>query len=142
MTGPGPGTPRGQLLPVIIALVVTLLMRAVANVNRLSMHDFYRWRLADAFAVTREAAEADAAGTARDKVREKFAQATATRLSELTSRDQSGPGHLWHGQHQRAPAGTARAGRVLRHVRPGATSSCTGRWAWMPERCQGPDVGL
>ncbi|HEY2688392.1 MAG TPA: hypothetical protein VGJ50_08110 [Streptosporangiaceae bacterium] len=78
------GYSAGQLLPVIIALVVTLSMRAAANVNRLSMHDFYRWRLADAFAVTREAAEADAAGAARDEVREKFAQATAARLSELT----------------------------------------------------------
>ena len=58
---------------------MTLLARVAVNVNRLSMHDFYRWRLADAFAVTREAAEA------RDPARARamFAQAAATRLSEL-----------------------------------------------------------
>src|SRR6185312_9467094 len=49
-----------QVLLVVIALVVTLLTRAAANVNRLSMHDFYRWRLASAFAITRQAAEATA----------------------------------------------------------------------------------
>ena len=51
------GFSRGQLLLVVIALAVTLLTRAAANVNRLSMHDFYRWRLANAFAITRQAAE-------------------------------------------------------------------------------------
>jgi len=48
------------------------------------MHDFYRWRLANAFATTRRAAqEQDPA-----KARALFADAAATRLSEL--RDQPG----------------------------------------------------
>jgi hypothetical protein len=68
-----------QLLPVAAALAVMLLSRVAVNVNRLSMHDFYRWRLADAFAVTREAAEAKDPATQRRR----FAAATATRLSDL-----------------------------------------------------------
>jgi hypothetical protein len=76
------GFSRGQLLLVVIALAVTLLTRAAANVNRLSMHDFYRWRLANAFATTRQAAEEQDPTRARAR----FADAAATRLSEL--RDQ------------------------------------------------------
>jgi len=86
------GYSAGQLLPVAIALAVTLSMRAAVNVNRLSMHDFYRWRLADAFAVTREAAEADAAGNDRQQVRTMFAEAAATRLSQLPSGRPGDPG--------------------------------------------------
>lgn len=44
-----------QLWPVLIALAVMLLTRLAADVNRLSLHDFYRWRLASAYAVTRTA---------------------------------------------------------------------------------------
>jgi hypothetical protein len=73
------GFSAGQLLPVAVALAVMLLARTTVNVNRLSMHDFYRWRLADAFAVTREAAEE----TNPAKRRQKFAAAAATRLSGL-----------------------------------------------------------
>jgi hypothetical protein len=73
------GFSRGQLLLVVIALAVTLLTRAAANVNRLSMHDFYRWRLANAFATTRRAAEEQDPAEARGL----FADAAATRLSEL-----------------------------------------------------------
>lgn len=73
------GFSAGQLLPVLAAVVVMLLTRAAGNVNRLSMHDFYRWRLADAYAVTRRAAEAQN----RLRARELFAEAAATRLSTL-----------------------------------------------------------
>ena len=52
------GFTAGQLLQVIAALaVMTTLARAAVNVNRISLHDVYRWRLADAFAVTRRAAQ-------------------------------------------------------------------------------------
>ena len=106
------GFSRGQLLLVVIALAVALLTRAAANVNRLSMHDFYRWRLANAFATTRQAAEAQDPAQARAL----FADAAATRLSEL--RDQ--PGLVIAAQPtSRAAGGAARAGRLLRHVRPG-----------------------
>jgi hypothetical protein len=73
------GFTPGQLLLVVAALVVMLLTRVAVNVNRMSMHDFYRWRLADAFAVTRRAAEA------RNPVRARrlFGHAAATRLSDL-----------------------------------------------------------
>lgn len=78
------GFTADQLMWVIVALVVMLLTRVAANVNRMSLHDVYRWRLADAFAVTRRAAEA------RNPLRARalFADAAATRLSQL----QHGPG--------------------------------------------------
>jgi hypothetical protein len=64
---------------VLIALAITVVARAAANVNRLSMHDFYRWRLANAFATTRQAAEAQDPLTARRL----FAEAAAAPLSRL-----------------------------------------------------------
>ena len=78
------GFTAGQLLQVIAALAVMVFGRAAVNVNRMSLHDVYRWRLADAFAVTRRAAQE------RNPVRARrlFAEAAATRLSEL--RDGSG----------------------------------------------------
>jgi hypothetical protein len=68
-----------QLLLVIAALAVMVLGRVAVNVNRMSLHDVYRWRLANAFAVTRKAAQE------RNpvKARRLFAKAAATRLSEL-----------------------------------------------------------
>jgi Patatin-like phospholipase len=76
------GYSAAQLVPVLVALGVVLLTRALANVNRLSMHDFYRWRLANAYAVTRRAAEA------RNPLRARklFTEAAATRLSQLQPR--------------------------------------------------------
>ena len=73
------GFSSGQLTLVIIALLIMLLTRVAANANSLSMHDFYRWRLADGFAVTRQAAEEENPLEARRL----FADAAATRLSEL-----------------------------------------------------------
>ena len=101
------GYSRGQLLPVVIALAVTLLTRAAANVNRLSMHDFYRWRLANAFATTRQAAEEQDPAQARAR----FADAAAARLSEL--RDQPGL----------VICGTANI-NALREVPPGQGGFC------------------
>ncbi len=75
-----------QLVPVLVAVGVMLGTRAFADINRTSMHDFYRWRLADAYAVTRDAAEAEAEA-AREEL---FATAARTRLSELRD-DQDGP---------------------------------------------------
>src|SRR5215475_5078438 len=103
-----------QLLPVSVALAVALLARVLVNVNRLSMHDFYRWRLADAFAVTREAAEADAGPENRAKVRELFADASATRLSQIPSRE-TDPGLVI--------CGTANINAV-REVPPGQGGYC------------------
>ena len=73
------GFTAGQLLPVLIALAVMLFGRVAVNVNRMSLHDVYRWRLASAFAVTRRAAQARSAVRARQL----FADASATRLSQL-----------------------------------------------------------
>ena len=101
------GFSRGQLLLVVAALAVTLLTRAAANVNRLSMHDFYRWRLANAFATTRQAAEEQDPAQARAR----FADAAATRLSEL--RDQPGL----------VICGTANI-NALREVPPGQGGFC------------------
>ena len=73
------GYSLGQLVPVLVALAVMLATRAVADINRTSLHDFYRWRLADAFAVTREAIAAPPG--AREEL---FATAARTRLTELS----------------------------------------------------------
>jgi hypothetical protein len=81
------GFTAGQFTPVAVALAVTLLARVTVNVNRLSLHDVYRWRLADAFAVTREAAKAAAEPGQRVHMRELFAEAAATRLSDLRHKD-------------------------------------------------------
>ncbi len=77
------GFTAGQLWIVLAALAVMLFTRVGVNVNRLSMHDFYRWRLADAFAVTRRAAQE------QDPVRARvlFDEAAATCLSELRDTD-------------------------------------------------------
>jgi hypothetical protein len=81
------GFSAARLLPVGVALAVMLASRVAVNVNRLSLHDVYRWRLADAFAVTREAAETAADPDQRARARGLFAQAAATRLSELRHDD-------------------------------------------------------
>jgi hypothetical protein len=75
------GFTAGQLAAVIAALALTILGRVAVNVNRLSLHDAYRWRLANAFAVTRQAAQARNPLLARRL----FAEAAAVRLSELRS---------------------------------------------------------
>ena len=105
------GFSRGQLLLVVIALAVTLLTRAAANVNRLSMHDFYRWRLANAFATTRRAAEEQDPAEARAL----FASAASTRLSEL----RDGPA----GEPELVVCGTANI-NALREVPPGQGGFC------------------
>jgi len=73
------GFSKTQLSYVLVALAITLFTRIGVNINRLSMHNFYRWRLADAFAVTRQAAEARNLARARTL----FNEASATRFSEL-----------------------------------------------------------
>jgi hypothetical protein len=105
------GFSRGQLLLVVIALAVTLLTRAVANVNRLSMHDFYRWRLANAFATTRQAAEEQDPARARTL----FADAATTRLSRLRARHDNEP--------ELVICGTANI-NALREVPPGQGGFC------------------
>ncbi len=80
------GYSPGQLVPVLVAVAIMLSTRAVVDINRTSLHDFYRWRLADAYAVTRRAAQAKMPRTRR----ELFAKAARTRLSDLRS-DQDGP---------------------------------------------------
>jgi hypothetical protein len=73
------GFGRGQLTAALIAAAVGLVTSVFCDVNRTSMHDFYRWRLANAYAVTRDAVRGHDL-TARRR-------AAATRLSEL-----KGPG--------------------------------------------------
>ena len=73
-----------QLVQVISALAVMIFGRVAVNVNRMSLHDVYRWRLASAFAVTRRVAQESSPVRARRL----FAAAAATRLSEL--RDNKG----------------------------------------------------
>jgi hypothetical protein len=82
------GYSAGQLIPVAIALVVVLGTRALADINRLSMHDFYRWRLCVGYAVTRAAA-----GARQPAERARLlTEAARTRLSELRpSGEAAGP---------------------------------------------------
>jgi hypothetical protein len=75
------GYSPGRLWPVLIAAGIVLGTRALADINRTSLHDFYRWRLADAYAVTRQAVQAR-----RSEHREKLlAKAASTRLSQLST---------------------------------------------------------
>jgi hypothetical protein len=76
------GFTAGQLLQVIAALAVMAFGRVGVNVNRMSLHDVYRWRLASAFAVTRRAAQERNPLQARRL----FTEAAATRLSGLRDR--------------------------------------------------------
>jgi hypothetical protein len=52
--GAAAGFTSDQLWLVIGGLAVMLVMRLLADANRISLHDFYRWRLAAAYAVTRD----------------------------------------------------------------------------------------
>ncbi len=53
------GFTRDQLWQVIGALAVMLVMRFLADANRISLHDFYRWRLASAYSVIRDTSRQD-----------------------------------------------------------------------------------
>ena len=57
--GAAAGFTRDQLWEVIGALAVMLIMRFVADANRIALHDFYRWRLASAYSVVRDTSRAD-----------------------------------------------------------------------------------
>jgi hypothetical protein len=115
------GYSASQLLPVGIALAVTLLARVVVNVNRLSMHDFYRWRLANAFAVTREAAQEQNPVQARKL----FAKAAATLLSAFAKRedDAGEQGEDDTGEPGLVICGTANI-NAEREVPPGQDGCC------------------
>lgn len=52
--GAAAGFTADQLWQVIGALALILVMRFVADANRISLHDFYRWRLTSAYSVTRD----------------------------------------------------------------------------------------
>jgi hypothetical protein len=52
--GAAAGFTGGQLWQVIGALAVMLVMRFLADANRISLHDFYRWRLTSAYSVIRD----------------------------------------------------------------------------------------
>jgi hypothetical protein len=107
------GFTAGQLLQVIAALAVMVFGRAAVNVNRISLHDVYRWRLANAFAVTRRAAQE----RNPERARGLFAEAAATRLSEL--RDGTGAA----GEPGLVICGTANI-NADREVPPGSGGFC------------------
>jgi hypothetical protein len=52
--GAAAGFTGGQVWQVIGALAVMLVMRFLADANRISLHDYYRWRLASAYSVIRD----------------------------------------------------------------------------------------
>jgi hypothetical protein len=55
--GAAAGFGGGQLGQVIVALAVMLVMRFLADANRISLHDFYRWRLTSAYSVIRDTSQ-------------------------------------------------------------------------------------
>jgi hypothetical protein len=55
--GAAAGFTAGQAWLVIGALAVMLIMRFLADANRISLHDFYRWRLATAYSVIRDTSQ-------------------------------------------------------------------------------------
>jgi hypothetical protein len=57
--GAAAGFTANQVWQVIGALVVILVMRFVADANRISLHDFYRWRLTTAYSVIRDTGQHD-----------------------------------------------------------------------------------
>ena len=57
--GAAAGFTAGQAGLVIGALAVMLVMRFLADANRISLHDIYRWRLSTAYAVMRKTAPHD-----------------------------------------------------------------------------------
>jgi hypothetical protein len=71
------------LVVVLAAAGVMLVIRLVADINRTSLHDFYRWRLADAYAVTRDAV----AENRLPQRQELLAKAAGTRLSAIRRQD-------------------------------------------------------
>jgi Patatin-like phospholipase len=77
--GAAAGFGAGQAWLVIGALAVMLAARILTDVNRISLHDFYRWRLASAYAVMREAAPRGG-----DPAPFGTRNAPGTRLSELS----------------------------------------------------------
>jgi hypothetical protein len=111
--GANAGFNASQLGQVVIALVITVLARVVVNVNRLSMHDFYRWRLANAFATTRHAAQEQDPVQARRL----FTEAAAARLSGLPHT----PGA--HGRPGLVICGTANM-NAAREAPPGRAGFC------------------
>jgi len=103
-----------QLVPVLVALLIMLLTRLVADVNRTSLHDFYRWRLAEAFAITRSAVENED----KDRQQELLAAAAGTRLSGL-GHDAVGHDALGHGGSPDLVIGTTANINANREVPPG-----------------------
>jgi len=59
LDGTAAGFTAAQAWQVIGALAVMLVMRFLADANRISLHDFYRWRLASAYAVQRTTGQPD-----------------------------------------------------------------------------------
>jgi hypothetical protein len=78
--GAAAGFTRDQVWEVVGALAVILAARILTDANRISLHDFYRWRLASAYAITRKTSPQD--GTPAP-----FGvnNSPGTRLSELKS---------------------------------------------------------
>jgi hypothetical protein len=76
--GAAAGIGAGQAGLAIGALAVILIARVLTDANRISLHDFYRWRLATAFAVERDATQKDDGPTSPGTK-----NIPGTRLSEL-----------------------------------------------------------
>jgi hypothetical protein len=57
--GAAAGFTGEQVWEVVIALAVILAARILTDANRISLHDFYRWRLASAYAITRKTSPQD-----------------------------------------------------------------------------------
>jgi hypothetical protein len=81
------GAATGYSLPalwlVIGALVLMLILRLLVDVNRISLHDFYRWRLASAYAVIRRPSGAKPGRARRGAAAALVQHVPGARLSSL-----------------------------------------------------------
>ena len=97
----GPGCGRSSARSAVM-----LVMRFLADANRISLHDFYRWRLTSAYSVIRETAWP---GWRASAVRYKR---LSRRPAVAAERAAARTGSVHHRQHQRPPGGTLRARRA------------------------------
>ena len=110
LDGVAAGFTAGQAWQVIGALGVMLLMRFLADANRMSLHDFYRWRLATAYAVQRNAGQpgGDPPSGTDGPPRSAAVGAAGTAAGARDVHDR---------EHQRLPGGSRRARRAQLQLR-------------------------
>ena len=127
------GFTAGQLAGVAAAAAVTLLCRVAVDVNRQSMHDFYRWRrrrrLRGDQGGGRGSRQTRAPAGCSPRPRRPGYPSWLERLPEGAR-----PGHLRHGEHQRGPGGPPGAPAASASPSTPNMSRCTVRRGRRPRQ--------